>query len=118
MIEIKKAEDISEQEFESKLEVYALKIDGVPILYCAYKIENGYVEIYDIKGDLSDAMLVDAIIRAVASYAEGRDAFLAKSKNEKIYDLLLPLGFKADEHNIYVTAACEHLLRRKCCGEG
>ena len=117
MIEIKKADDISACDFQNKLEAYVLKIDDQPTLYCIYKIEDNEVEIYDIKGDLSDNVLIDAIIRAVASYARGKGAEKVKCKNSNVYAYLTPLGFEPEESGYAICALSERLLRHTCCRE-
>ena len=115
MIIIKKAEDISEQKFENRIEAFSLCDDEKPVMYCIYKTEGEKFEIYDIKGDISDAVLIDALVRAVASYCEGRGADTAVCRNKDIFGLLSPLGFKADKFG-NLTAKTVFLLRHMCCG--
>ncbi len=116
MITIKKAEDISEEKFIYPIEAFSLCDDEKPVTYCVYKIDGEKLEIYDIKGETEDIILVDALIRAVSSYGEGRGASLVICKNEGIASLLEKLGFKEDKPCM-LCAETKFLLRHTCCGE-
>ncbi len=116
MITIKKAEDISVKKFKHKVEAFSLFEDERLVMTCLYILRKDKLEIYDISGETGDFVLVDALVRAVSSYAQGKDINIAVCANRELDFLLTPLGFEENDRGT-LWALTEKLLRHKCCGE-
>lgn len=80
---------------------------------CLVKIRGTACEITDLEASASDPLLVEGLVRSALHFAANRGAYAAECRLHSIKDVLLLLGFRAE--NGVFRGTIPELLAGSCC---
>ncbi|MDE5994517.1 MAG: hypothetical protein K2G60_03285 [Oscillospiraceae bacterium] len=87
--------------------------DGANVGKIFMKVCRTKCYISSLECDVSDNLLVEGFIRASLNFCANRNAYMAYSKDERIKNVLLLLGFE-EENGVY-SGDIPTLLKGSCC---
>ena len=87
--------------------------EGKNVGKCFMKVIDSKCFISSMDCDLTDKLLVEGFMRAALNFCAHRNAYMAYSKDERIKDVLLLLGFENND-GVY-SGDIPTLLKGSCC---
>lgn len=102
-------------EYNDSIHAYVSDTDGLKAV-CIFSLDNYCVEILEIDCDMSDPLIPELLIRAVASYCANRSGYLVRVKasvGQSIDSTLKTLRFEKNDD--FYTNKVPEIMKGSCC---